>query len=223
VSWEELAGWWLGEVSDPAYDEVVTPLLLEVLPRGGGGVVADLGSGDGRLMPVIAEATGGRVVGVELVEDLARESAQPVVLSRLPMLPLETGSLDGACVVLVLEHVEDHEAFFNETARAVKPGGFLVVVANHPFWTAPGSTPISDTDGEILWRPGRYFERGATVEPAGSGEVTFFHRSMSELTNAAAAAGWHLLRLVEKASHHVDMDSGVPRLAAFAWRRCDVL
>lgn len=218
MPWERLAAWWLDEVNDPAYAEVVTPLLLELVERvETGGVVADLGSGDGRMMSVVAEATGSRVVGVELVESLARRAASPVVVSRLPVIPFADASLRGAYAVLVLDHIEDHEALFAEIGRVVQPGGFLAVVSNHPVWTAPGSTPIEDSDGEILWRPGRYFDGGSSTEPAGGGEVVFFHRSMSDLLNAAADAGWSLERLMEL-SDQESVGSEVPRLMGVRWR-----
>lgn len=219
-TWEELGVWWLEEVADPSYRELVDP-LLEALLTGGraDGVVADLGSGNGRLMRRAEQLTGARVIGVELVEALARKSDRPVVVSRLPSIPFADMSLDGAYSVLVLEHIEDDREFFAETARVVRPGGFLIVIANHPIWTAPGSTPISDTDGEVLWRPGQYFDRGGSVEPAGTGEVLFFHRSMSELLNAASRAGWDLDVLIEKSNEKAEQGPEVPRLAVFRWRR----
>lgn len=218
--WERLADWWLVEVRDTAYEQLVTPLLMELLIGvGNEGVVADLGSGDGRVMPVVGESLDAQVVGVELVEELAFHAKAPVVVSRLPVVPFRTGSLFGAYAVLVLDHLEDHEAFFNETARVVRPGGFLAVVSNHAIWTAPGSTPIVDSDGEILWRPGHYFDRGLSVEPADGGEVAFFHRSISDLLTAAADAGWCLARMVEKQSHLAEMDPGIPRLVGFRWVR----
>ena len=94
---------------------------------------------------------------------------------------LRSGAYHGAYCVLVLEHIPDHEAFFAATARVVRPGGALALVTNHPSWTAPGSTPITDTDGEILWRPGDYFSAGHSVEPAGDGTVVFHHRSMGSI------------------------------------------
>src|SRR5690554_5877668 len=198
-TWEELGVWWLEEVADPSYPELVDP-LLEALLTGGraDGVVADLGSGNGRLMRRAEQLTGARVIGVELVEALARKSDRPVVVSRLPSIPFADMSLDGAYSVLVLEHIEDHLAFFEEVARVVRPGGYLIVISNHPIWTAPGSTPIADTDGETLWRPGSYFENGTSSEPADELEVVFHHRSMSALLNSAADTGWRLSRMLER-------------------------
>ena len=51
------------------------------------------------------------------------------------------------------------------------------MVINHPIWTAPGSTPIEEPEGEILWRTGTYFGRGFSDEPAGKGKVRFYHRT----------------------------------------------
>jgi hypothetical protein len=71
-------------------------------------------------------------------------------------------------------------------------------VINHPIWTAPKSSPIEDAAGETLWRPGIYFRRGYSDEPAGKSKVRFYHRTTAQLLNAAAEAGWHLEHLVEK-------------------------
>ncbi len=116
-----------------------------------------------------------------------------MVQTVLPNLGwVRPASFDGAYVGLVLEHVEDEETFFAQVAKAVRPGGVLAMVINHPIWTAPGSTPIEEPEGEILWRTGTYFGRGFSDEPAGKGKVRFYHRTMADLINAASAAGWHL-------------------------------
>ena len=46
--------------------------------------------------------------------------------------------------MLTLEHCEDQAGFFEETVRVINPGGVLALVRNHPVWTAPDSTPITD-------------------------------------------------------------------------------
>jgi hypothetical protein len=122
----------------------------------------------------------------------------------------------------VIEHLPDHQAFFSETARVVRSGGVLAVVANHPVWTAPESSPISDGDGEALWRPGDYFSADSTEvtaeTTAGEGIVTFYHRSMGALLNAAADAGWSLDHMIEQPHHELEDQVGIPRLLACRWR-----
>ena len=218
MSWAELSDWWLGEIgTDPAYETLVTPLLMEVLDPIKGATYLDLGSGEGRVMRAVA-ASGANVLGVELSETLARESGSPSIVAQLPEIPVRKGSVDGAYAVLVVEHLADHRGFFSETARMVTSGGVLAVVANHPIWTAPDSSPITDTDGENLWRPGEYFSNGTTEVTAGEGIVTFYHRSMSVLLNAAADAGWSLEQMIERPHHEFDDQIGIPRLLACRWR-----
>ncbi len=221
MAWSDLSEWWLEELEiDPAYEEVVTPLLLDLLQPDSESLYLDLGAGEGRIMRAVAKA-GSQVHGVDLSHELARYALDegPVVVGRLPELGFfRRGSYDGAYAVLVLEHVPDHTEFFRSAASAVRSGGVLVVVMNHPVWTAPGSTPITDADGEVLWRPGQYFEPGSSSEPAGPLTIDFHHRSVSSLVNAAAHAGWSLERSNETAHHFLEGQEGIPRLLACRWR-----
>jgi SAM-dependent methyltransferase len=217
MSWTELSEWWRGEIAeDPAYQSLVTPLLLDVLRPEAEALYLDLGCGEGRVMRSVQEQ-GPAVHGVDLSISLAR-SATRVVIARLPTIPIRAGTYDGVYSVLALEHVEDHVSFFLECARVTKPAGVLAIVLNHPIWTAPESTPITDEDGEVLWRPGEYFSRGSSTIPAGNSTVTFHHRSMSELLNAAANGGWSLEHLIELPHHEFEDQSGIPRLLACRWR-----
>ncbi len=222
MSWTQLGEWWRAELaSDLAYEEVVTPLLLEVLQPRPGSVYLDLGCGDGRVM-VAVSAVGAAPVGVEFAPDLARfaSGTAPTVVDSLPALKsIRAQSVDGAYSVLVLEHLPETASFFTGVARVVRPGGVLGLVMNHPAWTAPGSTPITDEDGETLWRPGEYFQPGgSSEEPAGDRTVRFYHRTTAELLSDAAAAGWSLERMIEKPHHELEDQSGIPRLMACRWQ-----
>ena len=218
MSWEALSGWWREEVrEDPAYAAVITPLLLELLPIEPGVRYLDLGCGEGRVIRHLT-SLGAEVHGMDLNEDLAR-SAGSAFVARLPGVPVRDDSYRVAYSVLTLEHVEDHAGFFRESRRVVASDGTLVIVINHPVWTAPDSTPITDDDGEVLWRPGDYFSAGRSEVPAGDGAVTFFHRSIGDLLNAAAEEGWSLERVVERPHHDLPAQGGIPRLLACRWRK----
>jgi SAM-dependent methyltransferase len=231
-AWDDsVADWWVGEVAaDPVYAQEVVPLAVGALEPTTGRLYLELGCGEGEVMRAVA-ARGARIVGCDLSERLARRAAAagPVAVCRLPDLAwVRDGVLDGACAVLVLEHLEDPWPLFAEAARIVRPGGVLALVANHPAYTAPGSGPLVDTaDGEVLWRWGPYMEEGSSDEPAGPGSVTFHHRSLGVLLSAAARAGWCLERLVE---HGVGEQRAaedpllaaqrqIPRLLAVRWVR----
>ncbi|MGH8914059.1 MAG: class I SAM-dependent methyltransferase [Acidimicrobiia bacterium] len=221
MSWSELSDWWVSEVADdPAYETVVTPMLLDVLRPEEGKAYLDLGSGEGRVIRAVT-AIGASAHGVELNQTLARRSAEagPTIVGELPGLDfLGDDSYDGAYCVLVLEHLEDHQRLFIESARVVRIGGVMALVMNHPIWTAPDSTPISDSDGETLWRPGAYFSTGTVDEAAGEGRIVFHHRTTAELLNAAADAGWSLQHMVEAPHHELEDQVGIPRLLGARWR-----
>lgn len=228
MTWEGLGSWWLAELaSDPAYEEVVTPLLLAHLEPVPGAWYLDAGCGEGRLMRRVT-AAGGRAVGVDADHQLLARASGPVVASRLPDLRcLAPETFDGAYLCLVLEHLPTADDLWKSLARVVRPGGGLALVVNHPLLTAPDSAPVEDLDGEVLWRPGKYFSHGWSDEPAGDGVVRFHHRSMGELVTGAAGAGWELRRLTEigpspsQIRRHPPLrhQRHIPRLLAVRWER----
>lgn len=230
MSWAELGEWWLREVrADPAYEEEVTPLLLDVLEPAPEAAYLDVGCGDGRIMGLVGRL-GARTVGVDLNRRLLEVARRhgPVVAAELPDLGwLADEALDGAYVCLVLEHVADHRRLFAELGRVVRPGGVLAVVVNHPVFTAPGAAPVEEPDGEVLWRPGRYFSEGWTDELVDGSTVRFHHRTLGELLTAAADAGWRLRRLLEEGVGEAQIvrhppygrQRHIPRLLAARWTR----
>ena len=232
IPWDDaLADWWVEEVaSDPVYAEEVLPLALAALAPVAGHLYLELGCGEGEVMRALA-ARGARVLGCDLSERLARRARRtgPVAVCRLPDLSwVRSGSLDGALAVLVMEHLVDAGGLFAAAAAAVRPGGVLAMVANHPAYTAPGSGPLVDPeDGEVLWRWGPYMEEGSSEEPAGERTVTFHHRSLGHLLTSAAAAGWCLESLVEhgvgerRAAEDplLAAQRQIPRLLAVRWVR----
>ncbi|HJQ95226.1 MAG TPA: class I SAM-dependent methyltransferase [Acidimicrobiia bacterium] len=228
MPWERLGAWWTEELnSDPAYEEEIAPQLFGLLAPEQGRTYLDLGCGNGRMMRQVSQV-GARVLGCDLNLSLLRQAKGPVVKVLLPDLRwVRPGSLDGAYLSLVLEHLADEEALFHAAARAVCRGGILAMVINHPIWTAPGSSPIEQEDGEVLWRPGRYFGRGHSDEPAGRQKVRFYHRTLASLLTAAAMAGWDLQRVEEvgispAAVARTPAYAGqeeIPRLLGLRWLR----
>ena len=226
ADWDDLAAWWMAEVdTDPMYADDVYPLVFGLLGEVDGSVL-DVGCGEGQGMRL----HGGDVVGCDLSGSLLARArrAGPVVRCRLPGLEwARSDAFAAAFSVFVLDLVPDMNGFFAEVGRVVESGGALVVLVNHPIFTAPGAGPLLDDEGETLWRWGRYFDVGTEREPAGDGFVTFHHRPMGRLLNVAASAGWILEAIEEHGLSPAAIErepaySGqetIPRMLAARWRR----
>jgi len=116
-------------------DDVVS--LLQLWP---GNAVADVGAGTGHFEPYLAKAVGptGRVLALDVEphmvtylkrrvkkEKLANVSAQQVAADD-PGLP--DGSVDRLLVVDTWHHLPDRARYAAAMNRALRPGGFVVVV-----------------------------------------------------------------------------------------------
>jgi SAM-dependent methyltransferase len=197
MDWEHLTDWWVREVTDPAYAEEVIPLAVDLVGPLPNLRLLDIGCGEGQVMRAMA-GRGADVVGLDATEDLARLAGRAFVAALPSLEAVRSASVDGAYVVLVLEHLDDVTPFFSEARRVVRDGGGLTVVVNHPFYSAPGAVAVTDpVDMEILWRPGTYLDDGYSDEPAGGDTIRFHHRPLGRLLTLAAEAGWSLDRLVE--------------------------
>jgi SAM-dependent methyltransferase len=228
VTWERLAGWWIDELAaDPVYSDEIGPLVLDLLSPHPGARYLDVGCGEGRLMAILGRTS--EVVGCDLSRELLERAIEfgPCLRTRLPELGcIRPEVFDGAYVSLVLEHLPD-DRLFDQIGPAVRPAGVLAMVINHPIWTAPESSPIEESDGEILWRPGFYFGRGHSEEPAGVGSVRFYHRTLADVLNAASSAGWDLDRIEERGVSPAQVarypeylgQEQIPRLLGARWRR----
>jgi ubiquinone/menaquinone biosynthesis C-methylase UbiE len=96
----------------------------------------DVGSGTGRFSPALARAFGP-VTGVEpsarMRETAQQEAPHPDVrylAGTAEDLPVPTGSADYALMFLSWHHVQDKGRAVQELARALRPGGRLLLRSN---------------------------------------------------------------------------------------------
>jgi SAM-dependent methyltransferase len=226
-SWDHISGWWLHEVADdPVYREDVGPMFDRLL-SGESGPVLELGCGEGQWLRRLEPHTD--VFGTDASHILLKQALRtaPVTRGLLPDLSwVRSGAIGTALSLFVFELIEDHERFFSEAARIVAPGGSLVLIFNHPVFTAPESGPFMDPDLEVFWRWGSYLEMGSSDVPAGSASIVMYHRSVAELLTAAAGCGWSLDEMIETplGSAAIEREpsyagqEGIPRFFGARWR-----
>jgi SAM-dependent methyltransferase len=113
---------------------------IDLLGPQAGWRVADVGCGPGAFAAALC-ARGVRVTAIDSAQAMldaveARGLGCELVLADALELPLATGSHDAACLVQVLEYVDDPVAALREAARVVRPGG--VVLAADTDWDTQG-------------------------------------------------------------------------------------
>ncbi len=144
-------------------NEMLNDACLAELCLQGGENILDVGSGLGQFTRAMARAAKRRVTGIErdaaqIAEALRQAGAageQDLIEFRqgnaieLPLSQREWGSFDVVHTRFLLEHVPDPAAIVNAMARAVRPGGRVVLTdddhAIKRVWPEPAGF-------EALWR-----------------------------------------------------------------------
>jgi ubiquinone/menaquinone biosynthesis C-methylase UbiE len=121
------------EMRQRFFGEGVRRAAIESAAVSPGMVVADVGTGTGFLAEAALDA-GARVVGIDISEGMlaqatTRFAGRPFEGRRgdTTALSLETGEADAVMGNMVLHHAEDPPTAIREMARALKPGGKLVI------------------------------------------------------------------------------------------------
>jgi len=164
-----------GHVNE-AYDAWETGVLLDALPAMDAAWGLDLGAGVGRVAARVAPRLRRLACGDVAPGMLARLRANvagagvanvdPVRL-RADRLPIRDRALGLVVCLGLLEHLppEARRAALSESARVLRPGGFLALVLNNPesaFLRDPGDNPL---------RVGQQRENGYYCAVVGSGEI----------------------------------------------------
>jgi len=205
--WEAHARWWQDEFTagvDPEYTEQILPMVRAAMPAGG--VVVDVGCGEGQVARELAE--GRTVVGIDpawaqVSVGAERGGGPGYVQGGAAAIPVRDASVDGAVASLVFEHIPELDTALGEVARVLRPGGTFLLLLNHPLLQTPGSGWIDDQildPPEQYWRIGPYLPEADTLEQVERGVfIRFFHRPLSRYLNAARSAGLVLEEMQEPA------------------------
>jgi 2-polyprenyl-3-methyl-5-hydroxy-6-metoxy-1,4-benzoquinol methylase len=145
------------------------------------GTVLDVGSGTGRQALRWARR-GARVTAIDQSPEMlavAQETADTEGLAIdfhvSPIeggLPVATAAFDLVVCSLMLTHVADLTSAIAECARAVRPGGHLLITDLHPDCTALGWTAGVQRPGIVYVMPGERHPRAtylAAIEESGCG------------------------------------------------------
>lgn len=122
---------------------IVAAVEAAVAPRGG--VAADIGFGGGLGLQLLLDAVGddGVVHGVEIADDMLRRArsrfGNDVRSGRLHLssgslteVPLDDGAVDALITVNTVYFITDLDAACVELARALRPGGRVVIGIGDP-------------------------------------------------------------------------------------------
>jgi demethylmenaquinone methyltransferase/2-methoxy-6-polyprenyl-1,4-benzoquinol methylase len=139
----DLLNHWLSAGVDRSWRRAAVELVLRARGPEGlrGSCVLDVCCGTGDLAMAFAGA-GARVVGVDFTEEMLERAVQkPVGRERgralfaagdALALPIRSASADVACVAFGLRNLADPRAGLAEMARAVRPGGLVLVLEFSP-------------------------------------------------------------------------------------------
>ena len=126
---------WLNRISGP-----INRLTLTDLQVGPDDDVLEVGFGGGALLEMLLAATRGRVIGVDLSEEMVRraqlrfrrEPRVTILAGSVEKLPLDDASVDRACSVNNVYFWSDPKTAIAELARVVRPGGRVAIAFEPP-------------------------------------------------------------------------------------------
>ncbi len=170
------------------------PATLALLGAVRGLTVLDLGCGPGVLSRELV-ARGATVTGIDVSDAmlrLARETAPGAAFQLCDLaggLPFPDGSFDRVVASLMLHYLEDWEAPLREMGRVLRGGGAIILSTHHP------------TMDWHHFSPDDYFARRPVtdtwVKGGTSYQVHFFRRPLTAMSEAIAASGLVIERIVE--------------------------
>jgi dolichyl-phosphate beta-glucosyltransferase len=157
-------GWWFRSKA-----AVVATVLRRTTPAGGDRRwFADLGGGSGDVTSMIG-LDPNRLVVVDVDETLVKHARRHhglgAVRANLNALPIRSGALGGACLLDVLEHLDDPHRALAEVTRVLAPGGRLVVNVPAHLWLWSQADEFLGHRRRYTWATLRRELEAAGLEP----------------------------------------------------------
>jgi 2-polyprenyl-3-methyl-5-hydroxy-6-metoxy-1,4-benzoquinol methylase len=200
-------------------------ILDTLLPRPGG-ILLDLGCGDGRFTMEVARQAGvERALGLELVDEIAEQARRNgVEVSQADLaerLPFDDASIDVVHSNQVIEHLSFTDHFLREIRRIVRPDGYAVLSTNNlASWhnvvslVAGWQPPPCHPSNEVLAGNPANFVDGV------AGAVGQMHLRIFTARALASVAAHHGLRLdADRGAGYYPLPLSASRFAARVDRR----
>jgi ubiquinone/menaquinone biosynthesis C-methylase UbiE len=223
TSWNNVAGWYdkLLGMDNTYQKEVILPNLLRLIDVKKGDRILDIACGQGFFSRALAEK-GGEVTGVDLAPELidfAKKHQGSTLIKYYVASADNLGknildkSFDKAVIVLAIQNIENLNGALAEASRALKVGGKLFLVLNHPAFRNPKHTAwdfddknkmqyrrveeyLSESKTEIDMTPG-------TKEEVGKEKTVSFHRPLQIYFKTLVKNNFLVARLEEWNSNKV--------------------
>ncbi len=211
-AWERHAPEWIAWARRPGHDSYWRfhrDAFLPLVPSPGR-LTLDLGCGEGRVGRDLV-AMGHHVVELDASSAMCHatahhpEAAGRVVVGDAAHLPLATGSADCVVAHMSLQDVDDMEGAVTEIARVLEPGGHLVLATVHPVTSAGRFVGEHGDPTRPFVISGSWFTPRRCIDSVERDGLTMTfhsnHRPLQDYTEALAAAGFLIERVLEPTDH----------------------
>jgi len=173
------------------------PMIEKLLEGVTPGQVADLGCGSGLLTRWLADH-GHDAVGADFSESLigiarTENPSLDFAVANLKSTPFDAARFHLITCALVLHYEPDLRPCFAEFARLLKPSGRAVFTMHHPVDEVSHSHPTEP--GVRVLEP--YFHNEPYYFEMAGMQLTAYHHTFEDITEALADNGFVIERLVE--------------------------
>jgi SAM-dependent methyltransferase len=219
-----------GDRGDWGRQNVLDPVMMARVAKGGFRKALDVGCGEGRFCRMLGEA-GVKTVGIDPTAQLLemakrRDASGDYRLGRAEQLDFADRSFDLVVSYITLVDIADFRAAIREMARVLKPGGSILIANLTGFTSACGDRGwVKKDDGEHLYYPvDRYLdEHSLWLEWSGI-RIENFHRPLEAYMSAFLENGLALTYFAEPdavsgAGVYRERHHRVPWFVVMEWQR----